>query len=241
MERLQKVIAHAGIASRRKSEELIASGRVQVNGETVVELGTKVSVHDIIVVDGVPLSNEAPVYILMYKPKNVISTVSDDKSRDTVVDLLDEEIKERVYPVGRLDYDTTGALLLTNDGELANRLTHPKYEVEKTYVAKVSGIPTNDELKQIRMGVKVDNDFTASPAKVKVLSVDKPKQRAIVSLTIHEGKNHQVKKMLQAINHPVEKLKRETYAFLQLEGLQPGEWRRLKPEEVKRLKKEVAL
>lgn len=108
-------------------------------------------------------------------------------------------------------------------------------------MAKVSGIPTNDELKQIRMGVKVDNDFTASPAKVKVLSVDKPKQRAIVSLTIHEGKNHQVKKMLQAINHPVEKLKRETYAFLQLEGLQPGEWRRLKPEEVKRLKKEVAL
>jgi len=240
MERLQKVLAHAGVASRRKSESMITTGRVRVNGQVVTELGTKVSVNDQIVVDGVPIANEAPVYIFMYKPKSIISTVSDEKHRATVMDLLEDEVNERVYPVGRLDYDTTGVLLLTNDGELANRLTHPKYEIEKNYVAKVEGIPTNDELETIRHGIQVDT-FKAAPARVKVTSADRAKKTAIVSMTIHEGKNHQVKKMLQTIGHPVEKLKRESYSFLQLGGLRPGEWRRLKPEEVKQLKKQVQM
>ncbi|KRK98119.1 16S rRNA pseudouridylate synthase [Secundilactobacillus odoratitofui DSM 19909 = JCM 15043] len=240
MERLQKVMAHAGVASRRGAEKLITTGHVKVNGQTVTELGVKVGKHDSVMVDEMPIQTEMPVYILMNKPRQVVSTVHDDKHRKTVIDLLDNEIRERVYPVGRLDYDTTGLLLLTNDGALANQLTHPKYEVEKTYIAKVQGIPTNDELKQLRKGVKVEGKLTA-PAKSKLVSSDQAKKTAIVSLTIHEGKNHQVKKMLQAIGHPVMKLKRENYAFLTLKGVQPGEFRDLNPEEVKQLKKLVSL
>lgn len=240
MERLQKVMAHAGVASRRSSEKLITSGHVKVNGETVTELGVKVSKHDRILVDEVPIQTEMPIYILMNKPRQVVSTVSDDKHRKTVIDLLDDEIKERVYPVGRLDYDTTGLILLTNDGELANQLTHPKYEVDKTYVAKVQGIPTNEELKNLRKGVSLEGKRTA-PARSKLLSSDDKRKTAIISLTIHEGKNHQVKKMLQAIGHPVMKLKRETYAFLTLNGVQPGEFRELNPEEVKELKRVAEL
>lgn len=240
MERLQKVMAHAGVASRRGAEKLITTGHVKVNGQTVTELGVKVGKHDSVMVDEMPIQTEMPVYILMNKPRQVVSTVHDDKHRKTVIDLLDNEIRERVYPVGRLDYDTTGLLLLTNDGALANQLTHPKYEVEKTYIAKVQGIPTNDELKLLRKGVKVEGKLTA-PAKSKLVSSDQAKKTAIVSLTIHEGKNHQVKKMLQAIGHPVMKLKRENYAFLTLKGVQPGEFRDLNPEEVKQLKKLVSL
>ncbi|GAX00110.1 pseudouridine synthase [Secundilactobacillus mixtipabuli] len=240
MERLQKVMAHAGVASRRSSEKLITSGHVKVNGQTVTELGVKVGKHDQVTVDEMPIQTEMPIYILMNKPRQVVSTVSDDKHRKTVIDLLDDEIKERVYPVGRLDYDTTGLILLTNDGELANQLTHPKYEVDKTYVAKVEGVPTNEELKNLRKGVSVDGKRTA-PAHSKLLSSDDKRKTAIVSLTIHEGKNHQVKKMLQAIGHPVMKLKRETYAFLTLKGVMPGEFRELKPEEVKELKRVAKL
>ncbi|WP_125545742.1 pseudouridine synthase [Levilactobacillus lindianensis] len=235
MERLQKVLAHDGVASRRQSEKLIMSGRVRVNGEVVTELGTKVGVHDEIVVDGVPVSSEAPTYVLLYKPRGVVSTANDEKGRETVVDLI-ENVPQRIYPVGRLDYDTTGLLLLTNDGELANRLTHPRYGVEKTYVAKVTNIPSNDALRQLRQGVKVDN-VTYAPAKAKVLSTDDKKHTAIVSLTIHEGKNHQVKKMLASVGCPVEKLKREEYAKLTLKGLNPGDSRYLKPEEVKELRR----
>ena len=187
-----------------------------------------------LIVDESTSNNEI---ILIYASRGYFN-VSDEKHRATVMDLLEDEVNERVYPVGRLDYDTTGVLLLTNDGELANRLTHPKYEIEKNYVAKVEGIPTNDELETIRHGIQVDT-FKAAPARVKVTSADRAKKTAIVSMTIHEGKNHQVKKMLQTIGHPVEKLKRESYSFLQLGGLRPGEWRRLKPEEVKQLKKQV--
>ncbi|NLR08550.1 MULTISPECIES: pseudouridine synthase [Lactobacillaceae] len=235
MERLQKVLAHDGVASRRQSEKLIMSGRVKVNGSVVTELGTKVGVHDKILVDGVPITSEAPAYVLLYKPRGVVSTANDDKGRQTVVDLI-EDVDQRIYPVGRLDYDTTGLLLLTNDGELANRLTHPKYGVEKTYVARVTGIPTNNALRQLRQGITVD-DVKYAPAKAKLLSSDDKKKIAIVSLTIHEGKNHQVKKMLAAVGYPVEKLKREEYGFLTLKGLQPGESRHLKPEEVKELRR----
>ncbi|GEO65776.1 pseudouridine synthase [Levilactobacillus spicheri] len=239
MERLQKVLAHAGVASRRQAEKMITSGHIRVNGAVVTELGTKVGVHDEISVDNVPISSEAPAYILLYKPRGVISTANDEKGRKTVVDLV-EDVKQRVYPVGRLDYDTSGLLLLTNDGELANRLTHPKYEVEKTYVARVTGIPSNDAMRQLRRGITVDGEAYA-PAKLKLLSTDHKKQTAIVQLTLHEGKNHEVKKMLAAVGCPVEKLKREQYGFLTLKGLQTGDARNLKPEEVKELRRLTGL
>ncbi|MBG9988152.1 rRNA pseudouridine synthase [Aerococcaceae bacterium DSM 111176] len=235
MERLQKVMAHAGIASRRKCEEIIEAGRVKVNGETVRELGTKVSNNDLIEVDGVPIYREEPRYFLLYKPKNMISAVSDDKDRPVVVDLI-EGIEERIYPIGRLDFDTTGLLLLTNDGDFANLLMHPSYQVPKTYIAKVSDIPTDKGINLLRRGIVIDGKKTA-PATVNVKSVNKDNRTSIVELTISEGWNHQVKKMFEAINCPVSKLKRERFGFLDLGKLQPGEYRELTAFEVDKLRK----
>lgn len=235
MERLQKIMAEAGVASRRASEKLIESGHVKVNGEVITQLGTKVSRTDEIEVDGVPLEKQRLEYYLLNKPRGVISSVHDEKGRKTVVDVLAPEVTTRVYPVGRLDYDTTGALLLTNDGELANQMTHPKFEVEKSYIAKIKGIPSNDELKQLRLGVMIDGHKT-KPAKTKLLEVDRQKKTAIVRIVIHEGRNHQVKNMFQKIGHDVLKLHRESDGILNVQGLQPGKWRRLKQEEIKRLK-----
>lgn len=236
MERLQKVMAEAGVASRRASEKLIQSGRVQVNGETVTELGTKVGRRDKVEVDGVPIHREPHVYYLLNKPREVISSAHDDKGRKTVVDILrEDEVEERIYPVGRLDYDTTGILLLTNDGALANKLMHPRFEVAKTYIAKVKGIVQNDELKRLRLGVRVDGRKT-KPAKTRLKEVDRHHQTSLVQLTIHEGRYHQVKRMFEAVGHPVIKLHRETYGFLNLQGLQSGEFRELRPEEVTKLK-----
>ncbi|WP_242363362.1 pseudouridine synthase [Limosilactobacillus antri] len=235
MERLQKVMAEAGVASRRASEKLIATGHVQVNGQTITTLGTKVAARDRIEVDGVPLHREKHVYYLLNKPRGVISSAHDEKGRRTVVDILREnEIEERIYPVGRLDYDTTGLLLLTNDGALANKLMHPKFAVDKTYVAKVKGLVSNDDLKRLRTGVKVDGRRT-QPAKARLKATDREKRTSIVQLTIHEGHYHQVKRMLAAVGHPVIKLHRESYDFLTLQGVQPGDYRELRPEEVKRL------
>lgn len=235
MERLQKVMAEAGVASRRASEKLIATGHVQVNGQTVTTLGTKVTAKDKIEVDGVPLHREKQVYYLLNKPRCVISSAHDEKGRRTVVDILrEDEIEERIYPVGRLDYDTTGLLLLTNDGALANKMMHPKFAVDKTYVAKVKGLISNDDLKQLRTGVKVDGRRT-KPAKTRLKGTDREKKTSIVQLTIHEGHYHQVKRMLAAVGHPVIKLHRESYGFLNLQGVQPGDYRELRPEEVKRL------
>lgn len=235
MERLQKVMAEAGVASRRASEKLIATGHVQVNGQTVTTLGTKVTAKDKIEVDGVPLHREKQVYYLLNKPRSVISSAHDEKGRRTVVDILrEDEIEERIYPVGRLDYDTTGLLLLTNDGALANKMMHPKFAVDKTYVAKVKGLISNDDLKQLRTGVKVDGRRT-KPAKTRLKGTDREKKTSIVQLTIHEGHYHQVKRMLAAVGHPVIKLHRESYGFLNLQGVQPGDYRELRPEEVKRL------
>lgn len=235
MERLQKVMAEAGVASRRASEKLIATGHVQVNGQTVTTLGTKVAAKDKIEVDGVPLHREKQVYYLLSKPRGVISSAHDEKGRRTVVDILrEDEIEERIYPVGRLDYDTTGLLLLTNDGALANKMMHPKFAVDKTYVAKVKGLISNDDLKQLRTGVKVDGRRT-KPAKTRLKDTDREKKTSIVQLTIHEGHYHQVKRMLAAVGHPVIKLHRESYGFLNLQGVQPGDYRELRPEEVKRL------
>lgn len=233
MERLQKVMAHAGVASRRKSEKLIAEGHVKVNGKIVKDMGVQVNRHDTIEVNGVPIEREQPVYYLLNKPRGVISSVSDEKGRKTVVDLF-PEIEQRIYPIGRLDYDTTGALILTNDGEFAQMLMHPKFEINKTYVAKVKGLMNKQTLNQLEKGITIKGKKTA-PAKGRILSQDRRKKTTMVELTIHEGRNHQVKNMFEAVHHPVEKLKRETYGTLNLEGLQSGEWRELKPFEVNEL------
>ncbi|EHL73915.1 pseudouridine synthase [Bacillus smithii] len=238
MERLQKVIAQAGIASRRKAEQLIVEGKVKVNGEVVTELGTKVSNSDKIEVEGIPVEREEKVYFLLYKPRGVISSVRDDKGRKTVIDFF-PHVDKRIYPIGRLDYDTSGLLLLTNDGEFANLLMHPRYKIEKTYIAKLKGIPPRPALKQLEKGVELEDGMTA-PAKVKFLSGDRKKNTAIVEITIHEGRNRQVRRMFEKIGYPVLKLRRERFAFLTLQGLNAGEFRELSPHEVKQLR-ELAL
>ncbi|MBE6149535.1 MAG: rRNA pseudouridine synthase [Firmicutes bacterium] len=232
MERLQKVIAESGYCSRRKAEELIIKGKVKVNGEIIKELGTKVDGNDQIMIDGKILEKENKEYILLYKPRGVVTTTSDDKKRKTVLDLIDTD--KRLYPVGRLDYDTTGVLLLTNDGELTNLLIHPKNNIDKVYVAKIEGILTGLEIKQLERGVVIDG-FKTSPAIIKVRKKDKKDNDSLVQITIHEGKNHQVKKMFEAVGHKVIKLKRERIAFLDLTGLKPGEYRKLNIKEVKKL------
>ncbi|SFJ97330.1 ribosomal large subunit pseudouridine synthase B [Marinilactibacillus piezotolerans] len=233
MDRLQKVMAHAGIASRRKSESMIEAGRVKVNGKVITELGFQVKKSDSIEVDSVPIQKEKLVYFLLNKPRGVVSTASDPKNRETVVDLL-HEVEERIYPVGRLDYDTTGVLLLTNDGELANKLMHPKYSVEKTYLAKVKGRVTREDIRQLEKGVVFDK-VKSVPAKARIINYDRKKDYSTVELIIHEGKNHQVKKMMKAINHPIEKLTRTQYGFLSVEGMQSGVFRELKQFEINKL------
>ena len=213
MERLQKVIASTGYCSRRKAEELIKEGKVMVDNEIITTLGYKVLSNAEIIIEGVLLEKE-------------------NKKRTTVVDLIDTNI--RVYPVGRLDYDTTGIILLTNDGEFSNMLTSPKNEIEKTYIAKVKGLLLPVEIKKLKSGVKIDNYIT-SPCKVKVRSYNKKTDTSMVEITIHEGKNHQVKKMFESINHEVLKLKREKIAFLNLNGVPSGHYRNLTPKEVKQL------
>ncbi|WP_062356202.1 pseudouridine synthase [Bacillus kwashiorkori] len=234
MERLQKIIAQSGLASRRKAEQLITEGKVKVNGQVVTQLGTKVNATDDIEVNGVKIEKETPVYFLFYKPRGVISSVKDEKGRKTVTDFFNN-IDERIFPIGRLDYDTSGLLLLTNDGDFAQMLMHPKYEVDKTYIAKVEGIPSRLALKQLQDGVKLDDGMTA-PSRVKFLSADKRKKTAIIEITIHEGRNRQVRRMFEKIGFPVLKLKRERYSFLTLHGLNAGEYRPLTPHEVKQLR-----
>ncbi|AQP52955.1 pseudouridine synthase [Vagococcus penaei] len=225
MERLQKVLANCGVASRRKSEDLIAQGRISVNGKVIKEQGVKVSKNDRIEVDGVPVYQEEPVYFLLYKPRGVISAVSDDKGRKVVTDFF-PHVAERIFPVGRLDYDTSGALLMTNDGEFANLFMHPKHEMTKTYVAKIEGTPHNKELKPLQTGIVIDKRKTA-PASYKILSTDRKKGTSIVELVIREGRNHQVKKMFEALGYPVMKLKREKVGELTLHGLTSGDYREL--------------
>lgn len=236
MERLQKVIANAGYTSRRKAEELILAGKVRVNGEVIEELGIKVNPNDTIEVEGNVLENTEKVYFLLNKPRGVITSVTDDKKRKTVVDLINTD--KRIYPVGRLDYDTTGALILTNDGELANLLMHPKNEIDKVYVAKVKGLIGKKELNALSNGVYIDNIKT-SKGKARILKYDKKTDTSIVELTIHEGKNHQVKNMFKVIGYDVLKLKRERIAFLDVKGLNSGDYIELNPKEVKRLYNEV--
>ena len=233
MERLQKIIAMKGYCSRRKAEELIQKGKVKVNGELVTTMGYKASVNDFIEVEGNPLDEvEDKEYYLLNKPRGVVTTSSDEKGRKTVVDLINT--KKRIYPVGRLDYDTTGLIILTNDGELTNYLIHPRNQIEKVYVAKIEGVITKENLKRLCNGVHIDG-YKTGKAKAKILKIDKKKNSSVVELIICEGKNHQVKKMFEAIGFKVLKLKRESIAFLTLDGVKPGEYRPLSIKEVKKL------
>ncbi|MDF2501087.1 MAG: rluB [Anaerosporomusa subterranea] len=235
MERLQKVISQAGIASRRESETIITAGRVTVNGKVVTELGTKVDpFKDKVRVDGKLIRVDKLIYLLLFKPKGVVSTLSDPEGRETVAQLV-ADVPQRVYPVGRLDYNTEGVLLMTNDGELTNALLHPSRHVDKTYIARVKGIPAEEKLDKLRTGVKLDDGMTA-PAKVYLLEADREKDDARIEITIHEGRNHQVRRMCDAIGHSVKQLKRVSFAFLTLEGLKRGQFRSLTDDEVKRLK-----
>lgn len=239
MERLQKVLAHAGVASRRKCEELIRAGRVQVNGQTVTELGVKVDpTKDRIAVDGKPVRLETRKrYILLYKPAGVITSVRDPRGRRTVIDLV-KDVPERIYPVGRLDYETEGLLLLTNDGELAHRIMHPRYELDKVYEAWVKGHPDEEALRRLREGMRLEDGWT-HPAKVE--RVAERADRTLLRLTIHEGRNRQVRRMCAAVGHPVLALRRVRVGFLTLDKLRPGAWRELTPDEVRRLKALVGL
>lgn len=229
MERIQKIIANYGYCSRRKAEELIKKKKVKVNGK-IIDVGYLVSSKDKIEVDGNLLVKEKKFeYYLLNKPRSVVSTTNDEHNRKTVVDIINT--KTRIYPVGRLDYDTTGVILLTNDGKLANLLMHPSSNIDKTYVAKVRGIVTGYDIKKLRNGVYIDNIKT-SKAKVKLRKIDKKKETSIVELTIHEGRNHQVKKMFESLGYKVDKLTRIRYAFFTTDGLKVGEYRRLNPKEV---------
>lgn len=230
MERLQKVIAASGYASRRKAEELIKQGRVSVNGVTVTEMGTKVSGNDAVVVDGARVGTELKEYILLNKPRNVITSTSDPEGRTVITSLI--ETSNRLYPVGRLDYDTTGAILLTNDGELANILMHPKNSVEKVYIAKVKGFVGKDIIHNLERGVVIDG-YKTGRAKARLKKFDKNKQTSLVELTITEGKNHQVKKMFEVLGFDVIKLTRDKYANLDVKKLKSGEYRYLSTKEVK--------
>lgn len=232
MERLQKVIANSGFCSRRKAEEFILSGKVKVNGNVIREMGVKVSPSDQITVCGRDLKIQNKEYVLLYKPRGVVTTTSDEKGRKTVLDLV--ESANRLYPVGRLDYDTSGLLLLTNDGELTNLLIHPRNKIPKVYLAKIEGLVIPDVVRGLSKGVVIDGRKTGR-CKVKIKKIDKRKNASFIELTIYEGRNHQVKKMFEAIGYKVLKLKRESFAGLTLDGLTSSQYRHLSIKEVKRL------
>ena len=229
--RLNAYLARAGIASRRGADELIKAGRVLVNGEPG-QLNTFVAAHDRVEVDGKPVSKQKLSYLLLHKPAGVVTTARDPQGRRTVVELVPRE--PRVVPVGRLDADTTGALLLTNDGELAHRLAHPRYEVEKVYQAELEAEPSAEALRALAAGIELEDGRTA-PAKARLLG---PR---LLELSIHEGRKHQVKRMCAEVGCRVERLHRSRYAGLELAGLEPGKWRRLERDEVEALKKLTGL
>jgi 23S rRNA pseudouridine2605 synthase len=227
--RLNAYLARAGVASRRRADELIKAGRVTVNGEPG-RLNTVVGAHDRVEVDGGEVARQRLAYVLLHKPAGVVTTARDPQGRPTVVGLVPHE--PRVVPVGRLDVDTTGVLLLTNDGQLAHRLAHPRYGVEKTYVAEVERDPDEDALRRLREGIELEDGWTA-PAGARRLGPGR------VELVLHEGRMHQVKRMLSAVGYPVTRLHRSAYAGLTLEGLEPARWRELDADEVDQLRRAV--
>lgn len=232
MIRLQKAIADSGYCSRRKAEEYISKGKVFVNGNKITELGTKVSEHDEIIVDGNSLASEEKEYHVLYKPRGVISSTKDDKERKTVIDFFPSN--KRLYPIGRLDYDTTGIILITNDGDFANLMMHPKNNIQKTYIAKLKGIIDGYSIKKIKSGIIIDN-VKCIPDRIKLKSIDKKSNTCIVEIVIHEGKNHEIKKIFESVGYEVLKLKRESFGFITLDGLVSGKSRRLTSKEVKQL------
>ncbi len=233
MERLQKVIASYGYASRRKAEELIRKGKVMVNGKIITELGTKVEGNDVISIDGVIINKDVKQeYYLLNKPRQVISSVVDKEGRITVRDLINTDA--RIYPIGRLDYDTTGLIILTNDGDLANLLMHPSFEVEKTYVAKVNKVLDKDDIKKIKSNIVVEGRKVVIK-RFKIKKKDFEKNTSVVELTIVEGRNHIVKKIFASMNIDVIKLSRVGYAFLTIDNLKSGEYRNLTIKEIKKL------
>ena len=234
--RINKYIALCGVASRRKAEELILAGRVTVNDEVMTELSYKVDEeNDIVKVDDKLIKEENKlVYILLNKPEGYITTVKDQFDRPSVLDLV-SDIKERVYPIGRLDYETSGLLLLTNDGDLTYKLTHPKHEVDKTYVARVKGKLTKEEIERFKTGLKIE-DYTTAPAKLKVIKYDEQRDSSLLEIKIHEGKNRQVRKMCKAINHPVLRLRRSAMGKIKIGDCEIGKYRYLTEDEIKSLK-----
>ena len=232
MIRLQKAIADLGYCSRRKAEELITAGKVYVNGKKITELGTKVDINDTIRVNNEILVHQEKEYYMFNKPREVVSTTSDDKGRKTVLDYIDTD--KRIYPIGRLDYDTTGLILLTNDGEFANAMMKPSSEIEKTYIAKINGIMPKEDLIELKNGIIIDKKKCV-PDKVKVRKIDNKNNTSIVEITIHEGKNHEIKKLFEHFNLDVLKLKRINYGSLSLGNLRSGEYKKLSIKEVKTL------
>jgi 23S rRNA pseudouridine2605 synthase len=230
MERLQKIIQKAGIASRRKAEEMISQGRVSVNGEVITELGSKASFSDEILVDGKRIMREDKVYYVLYKPEGYISTTDDQFDRPTVIDLV--PVKEQIFPIGRLDYDTSGVILLTNDGDFANQMIHPKYKIEKEYYVRIKGLLRKESSIKLAKGLIYDG-IKAMPAKVFNVKYDDKKESTFLHIIITEGKNHQVKNMFESLGHEVTKLKRIRFGVVDLQGLNKGEFRVLKPHEIK--------
>ena len=233
-ERLQKVLAQAGVASRREAEEYITAGRVKVNGKVVKELGTKVGPDAFIMVDGHPIERERKTYLLFYKPRGVVTTMKDPEGRKSIADYV-KDIPQRVYPVGRLDYNTEGLLLLTNDGELAQAMTHPSHEVNKIYEVTVPGIVPQEKLDLLRVGVKLEDGMTA-PALVDLVGYDYEKNLTRFNVTIHEGRNRQVRRMCDYIGFPVRYLRRVQMGTLTLDGLRRGDCRELFNEEIENLR-----
>ncbi len=232
--RLQKYIAKSGVASRRKAEELILEGKIQVNGKTITELGTKVNPEkDIVTYNGRKLKTEEKfVYILLNKPIGYVTTVKDQFGRDSVLDLV--KVKEHLVPVGRLDMYTSGALILTNDGDFVYKVTHPKHEIEKTYTVTIKGIVKNEEVEMLRKGVKIE-DYTTKPAKVKILKTDEEKNISRLEITIHEGKNRQVRKMCETVGHKVLALHRSKIAGIGVKDIPLGKWRFMKEKEIRKI------
>lgn len=230
MTRLQKHIAESGYCSRRKAEEFILKGKVTVNNKIVDKLGTKINFNDIVIVDGVKLEKQEKEYYLFNKPRGVISTTSDDKNRKTIMDYF--ETNKRLYPVGRLDYDTTGLIIVTNDGKFANMITHPKNNIEKVYIAKVTPEVKGKHIRTLKAGIMLDGTLSI-PSRIKLKSTDK--NTSIVEITVHEGKNHEIKRLFEAVGLKVLKLTRIRIEFLTLDGIQSGKYRKLKPKEIKKL------
>ena len=229
--RLQKYLAEAGIASRRKCEELILDGKIEVNGKVVTKLGTKVTENDKVKYNGKLISPvEEKIYILLNKPIGYVTTVKDQFGRDTVLDLV--KVDKRIVPVGRLDMYTSGALILTNDGDFVNRLTHPKNEVNKTYNVTISGKITQEDVSKLQKGVKIDDNYITKPAKVKILKIDEEKNISRIQITIHEGKNRQVRKMCNAIDKKVLALHRSKIGDIDVKDLKIGTWRYLTEKEI---------